>query len=95
MVVVIDVAVAAVADAAGLSSLTKLSSLTDMDTFRDLDFDCPIIGVKNFLNVQPADMGWPTGYGKKLGSWARQQAWLLLNFFSFPVGHPMSAGFTL
>ena len=25
-------------------------------------------------------------------SWARQQAWLLLRFFPFPVGHPMSAG---
>ena len=36
--------------------------------------------------------GWPTGNGKKLNSsqaqLARQHAWLLLNFFLFPVGHP-------
>ena len=27
-------------------------------------------------------------------SWARQQAWLLLSFFPFPLGYPMSAGCT-
>ena len=45
--------------------------------------------------VQPADIGLATENGKKLScSWARQQAWLLLSFYPFPVGHPMSADCT-
>ena len=42
------------------------------------------------------DIGWPTGNGKKLSCsqahLGQQHAWLLLSFFPFPVGHPMSAG---
>ena len=34
-------------------------------------------------------------YAAARHSWARQHAWLLLSFFPFPVGHPMSAGCTL
>ena len=48
-------------------------------------------------DLQPADIGWPTGNGKKLSC---SQAHLgqatglavALNVFPFPVGHPMSAG---
>ena len=42
--------------------------------------------------VQPADIGLPTENGKKLScSWARQQAWLLLSFYPFPVGQTIYA----
>ena len=51
-----------------------------------------------FLGIQPADIGWPSGNGKEVScSQAQlgiQQAWLLLTFFPFSVGHPMSAGCT-
>ena len=40
-------------------------------------------------SLQPADIGWPTGNGKKLScarlSWARQHVWVQLSFFPFPV----------
>ena len=45
-----------------------------------------------FIYVQGGWGGWPTGNGKKLSSsqaqLRKQHAWLLLNFFPFPVGHP-------
>ena len=45
------------------------------------------------MHVQPADIGWPTGNGKKLScSQACCHAWLQLSFFPFPVGPSMSAG---
>ena len=45
-------------------------------------------------SLQPADLGLPTGNGKKLSCSQAQlgQAWLLLSFFPFPVGHLLSAG---
>ena len=63
-----------------------------------LPLPVPLQGIYTSTYIQPADIGWPTGNGKKLSctrhNWARQQAWLLLRFFPFPVGHPMSAGCT-
>ena len=47
--------------------------------------------------LQPADIGWPTGNGKKARAkpvaWP-SCAWLQLTFFPFPVGNPKSAGCT-
>ena len=46
--------------------------------------------------LQHADIGWPTGNGKKLSCSQVGQATCLAvgSFFPFPVGHPMSAGCT-
>ena len=41
------------------------------------------------LSIEGGWGGWPPGNGKKLSSCqAQQHAWLLLNLFPFPVGHP-------
>ena len=56
----------------------------------------------NYLNfwfeiILGAAIGWPTGAGngKKLSSsqaqLGQENAWLLLSFFPFPVGHPVAA----
>ena len=65
------------------------------DNWAELAEQLGKIGEKSQQNVQPADIGWPTGYGMKLNfsqGQLGQAAWLAVNFFPFPVGHPMSAG---
>ena len=73
-----------------------LVNLSDRQITDSLGPFTPTLGQSMVHSIQPADIGWPTGNGKKVSnSQACCCAWQQLGFFLFPVGNPMSTGCTV